>query len=269
MRVGLVGLGRMGSAMAATVMRSDRPTITCVGGMACAPTAWRRRPSTTTTRVKQVQSIRMAGASESTVSSTRRSTAPLNPTPAGSALAAPAMIETGSMPLSAASSAVPLMRPRPSVEGQRCARCRQRAHHRAPAPTPQPPPPDRSTPKAFATRRASAARRGDAARSAPPARAARAPPAAARSLRTTRPARALRVPCDASTTARRRRGPPPRPTRPPRALPRRYRLMQRTAPVQRQAADVPMPSATARTARPAWTSPSARTTPPAASLQRQ
>src|SRR3954454_7474461 len=49
-------------------MNSDRPMRIWLGGNCCVPMAWRRSDSTITMRVKLVIMIRIAGASDKTVS---------------------------------------------------------------------------------------------------------------------------------------------------------------------------------------------------------
>jgi hypothetical protein len=60
--------------MMKNVSRSARPMITWVGGIWLVPMAFRTMESTMTMRVKEVARMRMDGASESTVISTRSCT---------------------------------------------------------------------------------------------------------------------------------------------------------------------------------------------------
>ena len=53
--------------MTKAVRNSARLTITMLGGAVVAPSAWRRKDSTTTMRVKEVTITRIAGAIDSTV----------------------------------------------------------------------------------------------------------------------------------------------------------------------------------------------------------
>src|SRR5689334_20136541 len=58
------------------VRKSASATTTWFGGMPCVPTAWRRNDSTITMRTKPVSVTRIAGASETSVSSAAISSGP-------------------------------------------------------------------------------------------------------------------------------------------------------------------------------------------------